>query len=99
MSDVLNAQQTDYWKQQAYALMVQEGLSSRFAKGQLETDRFIEDIMQLVTTPDRVAFAKSHGRSGCRNDQKFDATEDKFDTAVAETMMFKLGRFIGRLAL
>ena len=99
MLDVLNAQQTDYWKQQAYAIMVQEGLSARFAKGQLETDRFIEDIMQLVASPDDVAFAKSQGWSGCHNASKLDTAEDRFDPAVAKTLMFKLGHFIGRLAV
>ena len=37
MSHTFTAEQTVYWKQQAYALMVQEGMSARFAKGQVET--------------------------------------------------------------
>ena len=28
--------------------MVQEGMSARFAKGQVETERFLDDIMLLV---------------------------------------------------
>ena len=35
MSHTFTAEQTVYWKQQAYALMVQEGMSARFAKGQV----------------------------------------------------------------
>ena len=44
MSHTFTAKQTDYWKQQAYALMVHEGMSARFAKGQLETELFLDDI-------------------------------------------------------
>ena len=48
MSHTFTAKQTDYWKQQAYALMVHEGMSARFAKGQLETELFLDDIMHIV---------------------------------------------------
>ena len=89
MSDTFTAEQTDYWKQQAYALMVHEGMSARFAKGQVETEHFLDDIMNIV-------------RNSGSYDNKM-ATQAQaaqtMDQAQTESVMFKLGLFIGRLAV
>jgi len=89
MSHTFTAKQTDYWKQQAYALMVHEGMSARFAKGQLETELFLDDIMHIVLT------------SG-RYDNKSEAqvpVARRMEQTQTESAMFKLGLFIGRLAV
>ena len=89
MSHTFTAEQTVYWKQQAYALMVHEGMSARFAKGQVETERFLDDIMLLV-------------RNSGNYDNKSAAQAPAAlasNQAQAESTMFKLGLFIGRLAV
>ena len=89
MSHTFTAEQTVYWKQQAYALMVQEGMSARFAKGQVETERFLDDIMLLV---------RSSGNYDTRNAAQAQSAQAS-DQVQPESALFKLGFFIGRLAV
>ena len=89
MSHTFTAEQTVYWKQQAYALMVQEGMSARFAKGQVETERFLDDIMLLV---------RSSGNYDNKNAAQTQSAQAS-DQVQPESAMFKLGFFIGRLAV
>ena len=89
MSHTFTAEQTVYWKQQAYALMVQEGMSARFAKGQVETERFLDDIMLLV---------RSSGNYDNKNAAQTQSAQAS-DQGQHESTMFKLGFFIGRLAV
>ena len=89
MSHTFTAEQTVYWKQQAYALMVQEGMSARFAKGQVETERFLDDIMLLV---------RSSGNYDNKNAAQAQSAQAS-DQAQPESTMFKLGFFIGRFAV
>ncbi|MGY9012788.1 MAG: hypothetical protein ACKVLN_11510 [Rhodobacterales bacterium] len=95
----MTAQQTKYWKQQAYAIMVREGLSARFAKGQLETEQFLDDIMQLVWFPNDATSAQSRKRVYLRRLPATKKNADALDPANADSLMFKLGYFIGRLAI
>ena len=89
MSHTFTAEQTVYWKQQAYALMVQEGMSARFAKGQVETERFLDDIMLLVRS------SGSYDNKSAAQAQSAQAS----DQAQPKSAMFKLGFFIGRFAV
>ena len=89
MSHTFTAEQTVYWKQQAYALMVQEGMSARFAKGQVETERFLDDIMLLV---------RSSGNYDNKSAAQAQAAQAS-DQGQPESALFKLGLFIGRLAV
>lgn len=79
--------------------MVREGLSARFAKGQLETEQFLDDIMQLVWFPDDAPSARARERVYSRRLAAPKKHAYALDPAKADSFMFKLGYFIGRLAI
>ena len=89
MSHTFTTEQTNYWKHQAYALMVYEGMSARFAKGQVETEHFLDDVMHLVSA--------SRGQNNPSAHQHSSALA--IDPALVESTMYKLGLFVGRLAV
>ena len=89
MSHTFTTEQTNYWKHQAYALMVHEGMSARFAKGQVETENFLDDVMHLVSA--------SSGQNNTSAPQHSNALA--IDPALVESTMYKLGLFVGRLAV
>ena len=89
MSHTFTTEQTNYWKHQAYALMVYEGMSARFAKGQVETEHFLDDVMHLVSA--------SGGQNNTSAPQNSNALA--IDPALVESTMYKLGLFVGRLAV
>ena len=79
--------------------MVREGLSARFAKGQLETEQFLDDIMQLVWSPNDVPNARPRKRVYLRRLPAPKKHANALDPVKADSLMFKLGYFIGRLAI
>jgi len=79
--------------------MVREGLSARFAKGQLETEQFLDDIMQLVWFPNDAPSARPRKRVYLRPLAAPKKHAYALDPAKADSLMFKLGYFIGRLAI
>ena len=89
MSHTFTTEQTNYWKHQAYALMVHEGMSARFAKGQAETEHFLDDVMHLVRA------------SGSQNNTSAPQRSNALaiDPELLESTMYKLGLFVGRLAV
>ena len=89
MSHTFTTEQTNYWKNQAYALMVYEGMSARFAKGQVETEHFLDDVMHLVSA--------SGGQNNTSEPRHSNALAT--DPALLESTMYKLGLFVGRLAV
>ena len=89
MSHTFTTEQTNYWKHQAYAVMVHEGMSARFAKGQVETENFLDDVMHLVSA--------SGGQNNSSAPQHSNALA--VNPAPIESTMYKLGLFVGRLAV
>ena len=89
MSHTFTTEQTNYWKHQAYAVMVHEGMSARFAKGQVETEHFLDDVMHLVSA--------SGGQNNKSAPQHSNALA--IDPALVESTMYKLGLYVGRLAV
>ena len=79
--------------------MVSEGLSARFAKGQLETEQFLDDIMLLVRTPNECTSIRSQNRVYLRRLATPRKHTDALVPGQANSLMFKLGYFIGRLAV